>query len=588
MNTETKPPSIIPLHPGAVPIALCLARVSGIRELVEEFTSWDPTEDCISPGILIETLTAGLLCGCRPLYKIEIFWQENRFVEEFYKNDRIAAEQLNDDAYGRLLDRLSRIDLQSLLEICCIRMLKYHSLDILLAHSDTTSISVEGVYPIRDDETSNQSSPGDEQSSPMEETPIEDPFAITYGFSKDHNPHKKQIKIGLSVQQNGLPISGNILPGNDSDQVWNPQTVEEISRMLQEKGYDNVINVADAALISTKSLSIFVQHDIQFISRFPETFNLAEELKIDAWNADNWENLGILAETERKAAKYKTWETEREIEGNTFGFTVVHSSKLEERKEKNLQTKVETEKNGLQKKSKKLLKTKYACEADAVRDGQLLQKIAEEKGFCTELEVNMVEKTKYSRKGRPKEGEEPTKEISWHVEVKIDSIKPEVYEQRKRLASTFVLIHRLKEKKSSKEILMNYKNQDKVEQGFKFIKQPQYLGPVYTKIASRVKALGYIFLFVLLLGKYLEYRVRIGMQQSEGKLIIGGQKVKNPSARTIIEILNKMQTYLMNGEMKLPDSINQNVLNVIHWAGFNEDVYIHGYTGDRFIGVKGG
>jgi len=78
------------------------------------------------------------------------------------------------------------------------------------------------------------------------------------------------------------------------------------------------------------------------------------------------------------------------------------------------------------------------------------------------------------------------------------------------------------------------------------------------------------------------------MQQSEGKLIIGGQKVKNPSARTIIEILNKMQTYIINGEMKLPGHINQNVLNVIHWAGFNEDVYIHGYTGDRFIGVKGG
>jgi hypothetical protein len=34
--------------------------------------------------------------------------------------------------------------------------------------------------------------------------------------------------------------------------------------------------------------------------------------------------------------------------------------------------------------------------------------------------------------------------------------------------------------------------------------------------------------------------------------------------------------------------INKNILNVIHWAGFNEDVYIHGYTGDRFVGAKGG
>jgi transposase len=588
MTPEANPPSVLLLHPGAVPIALCLARVAGIRELVEEFTSWNPTDNSISPGILVETLAAALLCGCRPLYKVEVFWQENRIVEQFYKDDGITAEQLNDDAYGRLLDRLSRIELKSLLEICCIQMLQYHGLDIVLTHSDTTSISVEGAYLTTDDETSNQSPPVDEQSPPIEKTPVEDSFTVNYGYSKDHRSDQKQFKIGVSVQQDGLLISGELISGSGSDQVWNPQAIEDISAMLSKRGYNNVVHLADAALISTKSLRIFVQRNIQFISRLPGTFNLVEEVKRDAWEIDDWEDLGILAETEKNAAYYKTWRTEREIEGDSFGLIVVHSSKLEERKEKKLQKKVETEKSGLQQQSKKLLKKKYACEADARRDGQLLQEVAEKQGFSTEVEVKMVEKLKYSRRGRPKAGEKPKKEISWHVEVKIGSMKPEVYEERKNLASTFVLIHRLKEEKTSEEILKSYKNQDKVEQGFKFLKQPQYLGPVYTKITSRVKALGYVFLFVLLLAKYLEYRVRIGMQMNEGEIKIGGQKVKNPSARTIIEILNKMLIYVMNGEMKLPDGINKNVLNVIHWAGFSEDVYIRGYTGDRFVGVKGG
>jgi transposase len=320
----------------------------------------------------------------------------------------------------------------------------------------------------------------------------------------------------------------------------------------------------------------------------PETFNLADEVKIEALEANDWEDLGILAENKKNAAYYRTWRTQREIGGDSFGFIVVYSSKLEERKGKTLQSKVNTEKTGLENQSKKLAKKKFACEADARREGQLLCEIAEKLGFYCEVEVEMVEEVKRGRRGRPKKGENPEKEISWHAVVKIGSIKPEVYEQRKWLASTFVLIHRLKEEKTSEEILRSYKNQDKVEQGFKFLKQPQYLGPIYTKIASRVKSLGYIFLFVLLLAKYLEYRVRIGMQQSGGEIKIGGQKVKNPSARTILEILNKMLIYVMNGEMKLPDDINKNVLNVIHWAGFNEDVYIHGYTGDRFVGAKGG
>jgi hypothetical protein len=121
-----------------------------------------------------------------------------------------------------------------------------------------------------------------------------------------------------------------------------------------------------------------------------------------------------------------------------------------------------------------------------------------------------------------------------------------------------------------------------VEQGFKFLKQPQYLGPIYTKKASRVEALGYIFLLVLLLAKYLEYRVRLGMESNEGELKIGGQKVLRPTAKTILEILSMMLIYSQNGELKLPGNIPKDALNVIHWAGFDEQVYIYGYTEDHF------
>jgi len=78
------------------------------------------------------------------------------------------------------------------------------------------------------------------------------------------------------------------------------------------------------------------------------------------------------------------------------------------------------------------------------------------------------------------------------------------------------------------------KNQDKVEQGFKFLKQPVNLGAVYTKKTERIEALGYIFLIVLLLAKYLEYRVRASMEQSGEILKVGGQKIERPTAKTII------------------------------------------------------
>ena len=569
MTQEKNAVSINILHPGAVPIALSLARVAGIREIVEQTTGWEPNNKSTSPGILAESLVAALLCGCRPLYKVERFWEENKVADLFYKDDGITGHQLNDDAYARMLDLLASLDCRRLFEGICLRMLQYHELNITLAHSDTTSVSVEGIYAIDESGIASQSS-------------VETGFSINHGHSKDHRPDLKQLKIGLSVQEKGLPISGELLSGNKSDQKWSSQTVEELSEMLLNKGYENVVFLSDCALVSTKSLQNLAQRNVQFISRFPETFKLAEELKTQAWSEKKWEDIGVLAENKKKAAYYKTCRAERDVGGEKFGFIVVHSSNLEERKEKTLKKTVERESKSLQNKGKEVAKKEYACEADARQEGQRLQKEAEEKGYSSDLEIKKREKAIYGHRGRPSNGEEAKKKETWHAEVKIGDMKTEVYEEKKKQESTFVLIHRMKEAKTSEEILRNYKNQDQVERGFRFMKQPQYLGPVYTKKTSRVEALGYIFLLVLLLAKYLEYRVRLGMESSGGELKVGGQKVLRPSAKTILEILNVMQIYSLNGELKLPDNMPRDALNVIHWAGFDEQVYICGYTEENF------
>jgi len=223
-NTTRESVSVNILHSGAAPIALSLARLAGVREIVDQFTGWSPNSRSTSPGILAETLTAAILCGCRPLYKVEHFW-ENKIVEMFYKDDNITAQQLHDDAYARMLDKLASIDCRRMFETICLTMLQHHNLDIVLTHSDTTSVSVEGFY------------------EPEKEVTPED-FNITYGHSKDHRPDLKQLKIGLSTQQEGLPVSGELLSGNKSDQVWNPQTVMELSNLLTERGYEKVVFLA--------------------------------------------------------------------------------------------------------------------------------------------------------------------------------------------------------------------------------------------------------------------------------------------------------------------------------------------------------
>jgi transposase len=143
------------------------------------------------------------------------------------------------------------IDKQSLISTCCLTMLQEHDLDILTTHFDTTSISVQGAY---DDE------------------PYGD-FDICYGHSKDMRPDLKQFMIGASVQQDGLPIMGQILAGNTSDKKWNPEAALEMKQLFDDQGFKDVIFISDSALVSTTALENLTMEGVQFISRLPENFN---------------------------------------------------------------------------------------------------------------------------------------------------------------------------------------------------------------------------------------------------------------------------------------------------------------------------
>lgn len=74
---------------------------------------------------------------------------------------------------------------------------------------------------------------------------------------------------------------------------------------FDKKGFKDVVFVSDCAIVSTDSLSKLAGKQIQFISRLPETFTLAQELKDLAWQTSNWNEIGPLRDA-RKAANYKT------------------------------------------------------------------------------------------------------------------------------------------------------------------------------------------------------------------------------------------------------------------------------------------
>ncbi|GHV31905.1 hypothetical protein FACS1894167_14640 [Synergistales bacterium] len=186
-------------------------------------------------------------------------------------------------------------------------------------------------------------------------------------------------------------MPGELLSGNKSGRVWNPQAVRELSELLTGKGYEKTIFPADCALVSAESLLKPDEQNIQFISRFPETFDLAEELKTEAWIHGNREDSGSLAEKPAdRTSGYRGWQTVREIEGKSFGFVAVHSSNPEQRKERSLNKAVGRVQKELCQQSAELQKQPFAREPDAMRASEKLRELAEKKGFESSISLKKV------------------------------------------------------------------------------------------------------------------------------------------------------------------------------------------------------
>lgn len=447
------------VHPRAVPVILSLCRTARIAEIVNRMVKWNKANARVSPGLLIEALVVCIMCGRKPLWKVEQFWAEQD-LKLLFKDVEFTPEQLNDDALGRALEKLAEVDMKELVSAVSLALLTAHNLSISTIHLDTTTKSVQGAY----------------------ENDSHGQFKIEYAYGKDHRTDLKKFKIGVAIQEQGLPVFSELLAGKKPDTEWNRQAVVEMEKFFEDKGYKDIVFVSDCVLVNTESLRRLAKEGIQFISRLPETFKLAGELKDLAFEKNEWHDLGPLsASNSKRAACYKTFATRHELDGRMYDFVVVQSSSLEERKEKTLARRIKAQKEELEKEARKLAARDFACEPDARSAMDELMAKAAALGFQVRSETVKKETASYSHKGRPRKGEQPTVTTCYHASCVIGDIRDEFYDQLKKKESTFVLIANVKDRKKYDDlgILLEYKNQISIETRFRFLKSPVYLGPVF-------------------------------------------------------------------------------------------------------------
>ena len=107
-----------------------------------------------------------------------------------------------------------------------------------------------------------------------------------FGFSKDHKNNEVQVVMGLLLDNNGIPITYELFPGNTMDQSTLTQSVENLKTLYQ---LDKITVVADRGLNSGSNLEYLCKggHDFVISYTLKRSSDAFKEL---VWEEDGWKD----------------------------------------------------------------------------------------------------------------------------------------------------------------------------------------------------------------------------------------------------------------------------------------------------------
>jgi transposase len=202
-----------------------------------------------------------------------------------------------------------------------------------------------------------------------------------------------------------------------------------------------------------------------------------------------------------------------------------------------------------------LCKQDFACEADARK---VLSEFEKELKFTFLNDLRISQLPHFNGKGRPKQGREPDF-YSYRVEGSIASqLQPRhCLLQRK---SCFILASNQLDcdALSCDDLIAAYKDQQKVERGFRFLKDPMFMASqLFLKSPKRIMALMMVMTLCLVVYAALEFRIRGALRENSATFPNQkGKLIKNPTVRWVFQFFSGIHVLVVDGVREFVSNLN--------------------------------
>ena len=494
-----------------LPLILGVLRRLEVATVIDRLLPPHPAH-VLSCGHGVEALVLAILDGDHALYKVGKRLEARGMLDLLQSG--LTRTSLHDYRLGHILDALFAANLNKVFRAIALKALEVYAIPTPWLHQDTTTIALYGAY---EDEPKTVGAP-----------------RPAYGHSKDGRDDLKQVLLSLGVSgDGGLPLRVGLRDGNRSDSVETPLAIEECLAL----GLDGVHGiVADSKAYSRRTLGLCLEHGVGLVTLVPRTCAVRHEL--EAWGQQqsalplfvekpgrtqdeaprHWHGQSVLRQVE---VEY----SDGRVVSEALRFVVVHSSQLAQQQTQAYTAAQAKEAAAVAAHLQHVHAQWFACEAAAEaaiaeyeyrgpgrrgRRPQAWRYHAIRYGVVAD-----TRHTRRARRGRPAKTDPPPTQAGYRLAVEVEALaNPEEENGWTVLVTTLSA-----EVCPDAEILQAYQEQHTtVEPGFRWIKNPAAIAPVWLEKPERIAALAMLTVVGLLVYSILQRQVRLYLQTHDQQL----------------------------------------------------------------------
>jgi transposase len=311
--------------------------------------------------------------------------------------------------------------------------------------------------------------------------------------------------------------------------------------------------VCDSALYSQDKL---LQSGLLWLTRAPESLTLVKQL-VQADEKDYaWQNL---------QDGYKGVFIGQNDRGLKQHWLLVHSAQAEKLENVTLEKRIEKALKKAEQSAAQLSRQAFGCEQDALRTAKTLEK----KLSYHRMNDQITEVLKYKGRGRPKSTDEQVLS-HYKLEAKFEACLDKIRPQRNKLGRFILATNDMDNPDmDAANILSTYKEQQGVERGFGFIKDPLFhLSGVFLKKPERIDALMMMMTLCLMVYNAGQYQVRKELEvQQETILSQVGKPTVKPTLRWIFQKMSGIHRVHIPGQDSCLTGLNEEKKKILRLFG---------------------